>query len=92
MLVWCQFFYSFIKDIAVNAELLVANSLTLVPKCCLVDVVAERQKFDLGERLLPLAPCTWELKKINKYKKSSPSVKSLTLKRGFSHLRHGNQK
>ena len=56
-------FYSFIKDIAVNAELLVANSLTLVPKCCLVDVVAERQKFDLGERLLPLAPCTWELKK-----------------------------
>ena len=63
MLVWCQFLYSFIKDIAVNAELLVANSLTLVPKCCLVDVVAERQKFDLGERLLPLAPCTWELKK-----------------------------
>ena len=71
MLVWCQFFYSFIKDIAVNAELLVANSLTLVPKCCLVDVVAERQKFDLGllgERLLPLAPCTWELKIKNKNK------------------------
>ena len=56
-------FYSFIKDIAVNAELLVANSLTLVPKCCLVDVVAERQKFDLGERILPLAPRESKMKR-----------------------------
>ena len=73
-------FYSFLKDIAVNAELLVANSLTLVPKCCLVDVVAERQKFDLGLEREASYTCALHMKT---EKKQKLTIKNLAERRKF---------
>ena len=74
-------FYSFLKDIAVNAELLVANSLTLVPKCCLVDVVAGRQKFDLGLEREASSTCALHMKTENK--KQNLTMKKLAERRKF---------